>query len=500
MTRNQASITLALLALVLAVGPGIPASRATDVGTADAPALGPEPEGRVAEYLRDVDVAASAGTTVVTLAGDGSFRYSTFAVEDPRRFVVDLDGVVNLTEPYSTRPEQGGVRQVRVAQHRLEPEPVTRVVVDLGDAPFPAVERTRGELKFLWNHEAPVARAADARPPAPAEPHAPVADDAPRERAFPSGIGPVDEETQVLLASLQEGRSAAAAAAELENTQPPAPTALVGDVDNRVADAVQVWQTTGEAPTILRSSTQQVAYGHSQPMLRCSPNRACDIELQAGEVVYGVALGAPDKWTVQQLASGDAEQPTPHVVVQPVDYDSATNIVIGTNRRVYHVGLYSRPADELGRGPDDYQRSLSFYYPEDLVQQWKTAEMVQQTLVQRAVLEAGRQRPQLEFGTSVGRLNFDYKIRGSRKARRKASWYPVSVFDDEKRTYIRLPTEYTSTSLPAILVQEGEEAVVPNHHYEPDSRMIVLHTVIDEAVLFTGTGRKRLQVTIEADR
>lgn len=511
MTRNQASIHTAVLALLFVLVAGDPVARATDVGTPDTPAPGPEPEGTPAQHLVDVGVDVDDGSTVVTLEGDGGFRYSTFAVDEPRRFVVDLAGVVNLAEPYSSKPERGSVRQVRVAQHRLEPTPVTRVVVDLGDSPFPALEQGEERLRLRWEGEgvpepatAPAANAKKgsspiAPTPALPQPHKPISDPGPSEKAFPAGMGPVEEDDQVLLAALQEGRATAAAEAQVPSPGRPQPP-RVPSTDDRVAEAVQTWQETGDAPTILRSTTQQVPYGHTQPMLRCSPNRACDIELQAGEVVYGVALGAPDKWTVQQLASGDPQQPTPHVVVQPVEYDSATNIVIGTDKRVYHVGLYSPPEHELGQGPDDYQRSLSFYYPDQLVQQWRTAEAVQEALAQRAAQDAARQRPQFELGASVERLNFDYEVDPNRRARRKASWIPVSVFDDETRTYIRLPSEYTSTTLPSILVQEGSQAVVPNYHYEPESHMIVLHTIIDEALLFTGTGRKRLEVRIEATR
>ena len=77
--------------------------------------------------------------------------------------------------------------------------------------------------------------------------------------------------------------------------------------------------------------------------MRCTPLRACDIELQAGEVVTGVALGDTERWVTSPLDSGAADDPTSHVIVKPKDYDLATNIVIGTDRRTYHLSLLSPP-------------------------------------------------------------------------------------------------------------------------------------------------------------
>ena len=84
----------------------------------------------------------------------------------------------------------------------------------------------------------------------------------------------------------------------------------VTDPDQEIAQAVERFQETGEAPVLTRSETVVFPFGRSQPEVRCTPLRACDIELQAGEIVLGVALGDAERWVTSPLASGDLE--TPH--------------------------------------------------------------------------------------------------------------------------------------------------------------------------------------------
>ena len=89
-------------------------------------------------------------------------------------------------------------------------------------------------------------------------------------------------------------------------SQPPTFTALAAAVltlvfagtahagsrpDAAVREAAQQFATTGKAPVIERSDSVVYPFGESQPVLQCTPLRACDVELEAGEVVHGVALG-----------------------------------------------------------------------------------------------------------------------------------------------------------------------------------------------------------------
>ena len=83
---------------------------------------------------------------MVRIAGDGEFPYSTFALETPDRFVIDLDGVVNRSARSSMTVVGGVVERVRVAQFKPAPKPVSRVVFDLRAPVVPVIERTADAL------------------------------------------------------------------------------------------------------------------------------------------------------------------------------------------------------------------------------------------------------------------------------------------------------------------------------------------------------------------
>jgi type IV pilus assembly protein PilQ len=127
------------------------------VGTPEQPQLGPAPRGVPATQLQGVDVTTDEDTTMVWISGDGSFYYSTFGLQDPHRFVVDLIGVVN-TSPVSNITVQGAlVDGVRVAQFKPQPELVSRVVIDLVNIVPPEIETTPDGLRLTFmSQQAPM--------------------------------------------------------------------------------------------------------------------------------------------------------------------------------------------------------------------------------------------------------------------------------------------------------------------------------------------------------
>lgn len=123
-------------------------------GTPDQPAVAPAPSGAPATRLESIEVVpAEGGGTVVRIAGDGEFPYSTFALSEPSRFVVDLQGVMNRS-PRSTVTVAGAgsaVQRVRVAQFKPAPKAVARVVFDLKQSVVPHIERSPRALVVSFN-------------------------------------------------------------------------------------------------------------------------------------------------------------------------------------------------------------------------------------------------------------------------------------------------------------------------------------------------------------
>jgi type IV pilus assembly protein PilQ len=144
--------------------PAEPAAVAT--GTPDRPAVAPAPAGVAATRLDGIEVLAADGGAVIRLFGDGEFPYSTFALSEPQRFVVDLDGVINRSARSALAVESSVVERVRVAQFKPAPRPVSRVVFDLRRPTVPAIERTADALVISFPGAGTAPPAAAAVPPA----------------------------------------------------------------------------------------------------------------------------------------------------------------------------------------------------------------------------------------------------------------------------------------------------------------------------------------------
>jgi len=96
-------------------------------------AVEPAPPLTGATNLFDVIPVGSSQGVVIELKGDGALSGTAFTLPDPDRLVIDLQGVVKRFDRSIYPVGTGPVRQVRVAQNRTVPEPVTRIVVDLND-------------------------------------------------------------------------------------------------------------------------------------------------------------------------------------------------------------------------------------------------------------------------------------------------------------------------------------------------------------------------------
>ena len=120
------------------------------------------PTGIAATQLHDVTIDSAAGKTTVEVHGDGEFFYSTFRLDDPARFVVDLIGVANLAPTSAYDGSGTPVERVRVAQFKAQPDMVSRVVIDLSESTAPELTVLPDSLLLTFN--------GIGAPPAPPEP------------------------------------------------------------------------------------------------------------------------------------------------------------------------------------------------------------------------------------------------------------------------------------------------------------------------------------------
>jgi type IV secretion system protein VirB9 len=251
--------------------------------------------------------------------------------------------------------------------------------------------------------------------------------------------------------------------------------------------AMKEFEESGRPPLIRHRDRRFVRfpYGYSDPLLYCKPLRVCDLELQAGEQVLDVALGDTEMWHAQKMESGPAGLRSSHVIFKPVQDGVSTNAIVTTDRRVYHLGLIAR-VDETGDNSQSYVRSASFYYPNDTVTEWKSAEERRrdQALAAQAA-QAAANEPSIPRDLYRG-----YEITGD-----TVPWRPEEVFDDGTRVYIKMPDAMHVTEAPALWVIDefGEQILV---NYRVREGHYIVDKLFGKARMAVGVGSQASEIYI----
>ncbi len=120
------------------------------IATPEDPFVAPLPAGNRATRLEGVEVVDRGSETLVRIVGNGEFAYSSFQLEDPPRFVVDLEGAQKTSGDSNLLVASATVERVRLAQFRSAPEPDSRVVFDLHESAQPWVARDADGLLVLF--------------------------------------------------------------------------------------------------------------------------------------------------------------------------------------------------------------------------------------------------------------------------------------------------------------------------------------------------------------
>jgi type IV secretion system protein VirB9 len=267
---------------------------------------------------------------------------------------------------------------------------------------------------------------------------------------------------------------------------PPAPS----DIPEDVAQATRAYAAGASLGVLEHTNAVRYPYGHSVPTLQCAPLRVCAIELEDGEVVLDSVTGDSERWIVGRALAGGRGQ-TPLLVVKPTACDLTTNLVVTTDRRIYQVVLNSRACKDSEDSSNPrvaYTPLLAFYYPDDLVHTWASA----QELARKEALRDRESRTPLAGAVPLGALNFAYRLSPSGRF----PWLPEVVFDDGVHTYIRIPQDRHIAETPVLFVlKDGRATDLLNFAVRPP--YYIADRVLDRAALVIGSGRdqRRLEIT-----
>jgi type IV secretion system protein VirB9 len=159
--------------------------------------------------------------------------------------------------------------------------------------------------------------------------------------------------------------------------------------------------------------------------LYAAPGEVSDIALQPGESLISVAAGDTVRWIVGDTTSGAGGTRRTHILVKPSAAGLTTNLVIATDRRVYHVDARSTVRTAMA--------SIAWTYPEDAL-----------------VALRGSSVPAPESvaaNLAIDRLDFDYRIEGD-----NAPWRPIRAFDDGRQVFIQFPPSLQQGEAPPLFV------------------------------------------------
>jgi type IV secretion system protein VirB9 len=197
-----------------------------------------------------------------------------------------------------------------------------------------------------------------------------------------------------------------------------------------------------------------------------SPERITDIVLEAGEALLSVSAGDTTRWIVGDAHSGTGPSGQAHVLVKPNAEKLATNLVIMTDRRVYHIELASVAGPAMAE--------VSWRYPADLI--------LQNQPTPKPIVETKPFTP--------AELNFRYKISGD-----TPEWRPRQAFDDGHQVFIEMPEAIAKMEAPPLFVIGDEGAELVN--YRVQGRYYVVDRLFAKAELRLGANWKKKTVRID---
>lgn len=207
-----------------------------------------------------------------------------------------------------------------------------------------------------------------------------------------------------------------------------------------------------------------------------APGQVTDIALQEGEQLVGagpVAAGDTVRWIIGDTVSGSGASARVHILVKPTRPDLATNLVINTDRRTYHLELRATPAT--------YMASVSWTYPQD------------QLLALRRSNAAAVAAAPVAVGIDVAALNFRYRIEGDR-----APWRPLRAFDDGAQVFIEFPAGIAQGEMPPLFVT-GTSGAAELVNYRVQGRYMVVDRLFAAAELRLSAKRSEQRVWIVRD-
>lgn len=250
---------------------------------------------------------------------------------------------------------------------------------------------------------------------------------------------------------------------EVESEAPPADPTLTGRSAIAAANRTAVAASRADA---FEGGVQVFAWAPGRIYeVWTAPLRVTTLTLGPGETLVSKAAGDTVRWQIGDTVSGAGAGQRTHVLLKPLERGLETNLVLTTNRRVYHLELRSGAADA-------FNAAVAWEAP------WDQAAA------------DGAQSPGVPTDVVMpeGVLDGRYRIQAEG---RRPRWTPTSVFNDGRRTFITFDADLQIDEAPALFViaPDGETQLV---NYRQQGGLFVVDRVFDRAELRLGDRRPQI--------
>ena len=205
----------------------------------------------------------------------------------------------------------------------------------------------------------------------------------------------------------------------------------------------------------LSGSDVMFTYGDNKVyQIYCQPGFVTDIRLAQGDVVNYIGAGDTVRWIIDQGKVGSGNDVVNHIYVKPIQQGIATNLVINTNERNYQINMIAG---------NYYNPGVLWQYP----------------INKKKEFEEKIVKDYLTFDSE--KLNFDYIV-----SETKFAWSPQSVFDDGKKTYLKMKPSVFNVDMPAFFVLDKKNKIVLVN-YRVVKGIYVVDRLFERGQLVVGT-------------
>ncbi len=211
-----------------------------------------------------------------------------------------------------------------------------------------------------------------------------------------------------------------------------------------------------------------------EPEIICQVLRLCDLALQKQEKVTSVMIGDSVRWNINQFKTGGQESWVQHLTIKPLAPNLSTSLVIGTNRRAYHLILRSSTSRNMSK--------VSFTYSDSLTDLMEDSAKVK---------APGRE----QTGRTALHLDTAYSVEGD------AELLPEQIYNDGVHTFIRMPLHIRQGKLPALLAVGKEGGMFTkerqeNLNYRTRGTTYIIDTIPGHLILLLDSGDEEKRVDI----